>query len=183
MSWVRQYLVLHTGNRVDAVLGTRRSSSHLLALPLRYFEHRPTGVLVARLHGVETIREFVSGAAVTLILDLPFLLIFLAIMFYYSWLLSLIALGVLGADRRHEPRWSRRLLRARLNEQFLLGARNQAFLTEYVVGHGDGEIAADGAAARARASATSSRLPRRELRARGSSPTPTTSPPTRSSSC
>ena len=52
--------------------------------------------LVARLHGVETIREFVSGAAVTLILDLPFLLIFLVVMFAYSWQLSLIAVGLLG---------------------------------------------------------------------------------------
>ena len=48
---------------------------------------------MARLHGVETIREFVSGAAVTLLLDLPFLAIFLAVMFWYSWQLTLIALG------------------------------------------------------------------------------------------
>lgn len=130
MSWVRQYLVLHTGNRVDAVLGTR-TFGHLLALPVRYFEHRPTGVLVARLHGVETIREFVSGAGVTLLLDLPFLFVFLAIMFYYSWLLSLITLAVLGLITAMSiaivP-----AIRRRLNEQFMLGARNTAFLTEYV---------------------------------------------------
>ena len=73
MSWVRQYLVLHTGNRIDAVLG-RAGLRAPLKLPPRYFEHRPTGVLVARVHGVETIREFLSGAAVTLMLDVPFLL-------------------------------------------------------------------------------------------------------------
>jgi len=132
MSWVRQYLVIHTGNRVDAVLGTR-TFEHLLALPLRYFEHRPTGVLVARLHGIETIREFVSGAAVSLILDLPFLFIFLAIMFFYSWLLSLITLAILAAivvlSIAIVP-----AIRARIDEQFLLGARNTAFLTEYVSG-------------------------------------------------
>jgi subfamily B ATP-binding cassette protein HlyB/CyaB len=82
MSWIRQYLVLHTGNRVDAMLGTQ-VFEHLFRLPTRYFEHRSTGVLVARLHGVETIREFITGAAVTLFLDMPFLVIFLAIMFYY----------------------------------------------------------------------------------------------------
>lgn len=132
MSWVRQYLVLHTGNRVDAVLGAR-AFEHLLALPIRYFEHRPTGVLVARLHGVETIREFVSGAAVTLVLDLPFLLIFLAIMLYYSWLLSFITIAVLAVilvmSAAIVPS-----IRSRLNKQFLLGARNTAFLTEYVSG-------------------------------------------------
>ena len=73
-----------------------RSCVTFCGLPLSYFEQRPTGTLVARLHGVETIREFVSGAAVTLILDLPFLCIFLAVMFAYSWQLSLIAVGLLG---------------------------------------------------------------------------------------
>jgi subfamily B ATP-binding cassette protein HlyB/CyaB len=132
MSWVRQYLVLHTGNRVDAVLGTR-AFEHLLALPIRYFEHRSTGVLVARLHAVETIREFVSGAAVSLLLDLPFLVIFLVIMFYYSALLTLITLAGLAVIIVMSivivpP------IRERLNQQFLLGARNTAFLTEYVSG-------------------------------------------------
>ncbi len=132
MSWLRQYLVLHTGNRIDAVLGSQ-VFRHLLRLPLPYFENRPTGTLVARLHGVETIREFVSGAAVTLILDFPFLLIFLAVMFAYSWQLSLIAVGLLGAiaviSFLVAP-----VFRDKLNRQFMLGARNQAFLTEYVAG-------------------------------------------------
>jgi subfamily B ATP-binding cassette protein HlyB/CyaB len=132
MSWVRQYLVIHTGNRIDAVLGTH-VFSHMLRLPLRYFEQRPTGVVVSRLHGVETIRDFLSGAAVSLILDLPFLLIFVGVMFWYSWQLTLVALvGLLvisGVSLAATP-----IFRKRLNEQFLLGARNQAFVTEYVAG-------------------------------------------------
>ena len=79
MSFARQYLVLHTGNRVDAVLGSQ-VFEHVLKLPVRYYEHRSTGVVVARIHGVETIRQFVSSAAVTLMLDFPFLFIFLAVM-------------------------------------------------------------------------------------------------------
>lgn len=132
MSWLRQYLILHTGNRIDAVLGSE-VFRHLLRLPLPYFEARPTGTLVARLQGVETIREFVSGAAVTLVLDLPFLLIFLAVMVWYSWQLSLIAVALLAVvcllSLLVTP-----LFRQRLNQQFLLGARNQSFLTEYVAG-------------------------------------------------
>lgn len=64
---------------------------------MRYFEHRPTGTLVARLHGVETIREFLNGSLITLVLDAPFLIVFQAIMFWYSWQLSLIALKAYGA--------------------------------------------------------------------------------------
>lgn len=132
MGWLRQYLVLHTGNRVDAVLGSQ-VFQHLMRLPLPYFEHRPTGTLVARTHAVETIREFMAGAMVAAVLDFPFLLIFVAVMFVYSWQLTLIALGILGAlvilSIAIVP-----MLRARINKQFLLGARNQAFLTEYVAG-------------------------------------------------
>jgi subfamily B ATP-binding cassette protein HlyB/CyaB len=134
MTWLRQYLVLHTGNRIDAVLGSE-VFRHMLRLPLPYFEQRPTGTLVARLHGVETIREFISGAAVTLILDLPFLLIFLAVMFSYSWQLSLIAVGLLGVIALMSVLVTP-LFRERLNQQFMLGARNQAFLTEYLAGMG-----------------------------------------------
>lgn len=64
LSWVRQYMVLHTGNRVDAVLGSA-VFEHLLKLPPRYFETRATGVITARLRGVENIREFIASAAVT----------------------------------------------------------------------------------------------------------------------
>lgn len=132
MTWLRQYLVLHTGNRIDSVLGSE-VFQHLLRLPLPYFEQRPTGTLVARLHGVETLREFVSGAAVTLILDVPFLLIFLAVMFAYSWQLSLIAVGLLAAISIISVLLVP-IIRERLNRQFLLGARNQSFLTEYLSG-------------------------------------------------
>lgn len=132
LSWVRQYLVLHTGNRVDAVLGSE-VFAHLFRLPMRYFEHRPTGTLIARILGVETIREFISGAIVMLILDLPFLLLFLAVMIYYSWQLTVIAVSLLlvmaALSFSITP-----ILRRRLNIQFLLSARNQAFLTEYVSG-------------------------------------------------
>ena len=131
-SWVRQYLILHTGNRVDAVLASK-AFAHLVKLPMPYFHRRPTGTLVARLHGVETIREFLAGAAVVLLLDFPFMLILLCVMFWYSWQLTLVALGLVTVlsvlSAAVTP-----MFRSRLNRQFLLGARNQAFVTEYVAG-------------------------------------------------
>jgi len=108
-----------------------RSFEHLLRLPPRYFETRPTGTLVARLHGVETIREFITGAAASVLLDAPFLVVFLAVMLWYSVPLTLIVAALIGvlaaASLAVTP-----LLRRRINEQFLLGARNQAFVTEHV---------------------------------------------------
>ena len=132
LTWVRQYLVIHTGNRVDAVLGAA-VFEHLFKLPPRYFEPRPTGVISARLRGVEDIREFIASTAVTVALDLPFLLVFVALMFSYSVSLSLVTLAIVGCIAGLTIVMAP-LFRARLNEQFLLGARSQAFTTEYIAG-------------------------------------------------
>ncbi|GAB3471553.1 peptidase domain-containing ABC transporter [Polaromonas eurypsychrophila] len=132
LTWVRQYAILHTGNRVDAVLGAA-VFQHLFRLPPKYFQNRPTGVIAARLHGVETIREFIASAAVTIILDLPFLLICMGVMFYYSVTLTLIVLGILTVIALLSFLVAP-IFQTRLNQQFMLGARNQAFLTEYIAG-------------------------------------------------
>ena len=80
-----------------------------------------------------SVQDEVTSAAVTLVLDFPFLLIFLAVMFFYSWQLSLIAVFLLGIicimSLLVAP-----VFREKLNKQFMLGARNQAYLTEYLAG-------------------------------------------------
>ena len=130
LSWIRQHLVLHTGRRIDAVLGSQ-VFDHLLRLPPLYFQHRPTGIIAARLQAIETIREFIASAAVTLVLDVPFLLIFVAIMLWYSVTLTLIVLAVLAVIMAMSFAVGP-VFQHRLAEQFRRGAANQAFLTEYV---------------------------------------------------
>ena len=132
LSWARQYLVTHTGTRIDAVLGSQ-VFGRLMRLPLVWFESRTTGTVAARLHGIETIREFLCGAAVTLLLDLPFVALFLAVMFWYSWQLSLLAVSVLmlvvAASLVVAP-----VLRHRADRHFLAAAQTQAVVTEHVSG-------------------------------------------------
>lgn len=130
MAWARQYLVAHTGTRIDAVLGAR-VFAHLLRLPLPWFEARPTGTIVNRLHGVETLREFLCGSAMTLLLDIPFVLLFLAVMFWYAWQLALVVVAVLALIAVLSASFAGPL-RRRTDRLFLLGARNQAFVTEHV---------------------------------------------------
>ena len=132
LSWLRQHLLLHTGMRIDAVLGAA-VFRHLVELPPRYFQMRPTGVIAARLQGVEQIREFLSSAAIALALDLPFLSVALAIMCWYSPVLTLVAAAFLGAIVAASLAVAP-VFESRLNREFLLGARNQAFVTEYVAG-------------------------------------------------
>ena len=130
LAWLRQYFVLHAGTRIDAVLASD-VFSHMLHLPARYFEQRPTGVLVARMQAVETVREFLTGAALTLVLDLPFMLIFAAIMYHYSPTLTWVAVTFLALVLLLSALWTP-ALRSAIDAQFLAGARQQAFVTERV---------------------------------------------------
>jgi len=132
LAWLRQYLILHAGQRIDAVLGAQ-VFDRLFRLPLLYFQHRPTGVIAARLQGIDTIREFLASAAVTLALDLPLVVLFVGIMLWYSAVLTVLVLGILAVVAAMSLLVAP-LFQQRLDEQFRRGAANQAFLTEYVAG-------------------------------------------------
>lgn len=130
IGWLRQALVIRAGTRVDAVLGSR-VYAHLLRVPLSFLERRPVGVLVARLNGVETVREFLAGAAITVALDVPFALVFVVVMACYSLPLTLLALAAIATLAILSFAVAPPLQR-RLNEQFLAGARTQALATESI---------------------------------------------------
>ena len=90
---LKTFLFAETTNRIDQRLGAE-VIDHLLRLPLGYFDRRPVGELepVAEL---EKIRNFLTGQALTTILDAAFSVIYIAVMVVYSWVLTLIALSVL----------------------------------------------------------------------------------------
>ncbi len=83
MGGLRTYLFAHTANRIDVELGARLFR-HLLALPLAYFQARRVGDSVARVRELENIRIFITSSALTLVIDLFFTFVFLAVMFVYS---------------------------------------------------------------------------------------------------
>ncbi|MGI2907210.1 peptidase domain-containing ABC transporter [Tolypothrix sp. VBCCA 56010] len=91
---IRTYLFVDTTNRIDLTLGSE-IIDHLLRLPLRYFERRPVGELSTRVNELENIRQFLTGTALTVVLDAVFSVIYIVVMFIYSWLLSLVALSTL----------------------------------------------------------------------------------------
>jgi len=129
---LRTYLFAHTTNRIDVELGARLFH-HLLALPMAYFQARRVGDSVARVRELENIRNFLTSSALTLVIDLLFTFVFLAVMFAYSPLLSWIVLGsfpfYIAISAGATP-----LFRRRLDEKFRRGAENQAFLVESVTG-------------------------------------------------
>ncbi|MDB5516192.1 MAG: type secretion system transporter, HlyB family, partial [Tardiphaga sp.] len=129
---LRTYLFAHTTNRIDVELGARLFH-HLLALPMAYFQARRVGDSVARVRELENIRNFLTSSALTLVIDLLFTSVFLAVMFAYSPLLTWIVLGsfpfYIAISAGVTP-----LFRRRLDEKFRRGAENQAFLVESVTG-------------------------------------------------
>jgi ATP-binding cassette, subfamily B, bacterial HlyB/CyaB len=132
VSILRTYLFAHTTNRIDVELGARLFR-HLLALPIAYFRARRVGDSVARVRELENIRNFLTSSALTLVIDFFFTFVFLAVMFFYSPLLSLLVLGsfpfYVAISAGATP-----LFRRRLDEKFARGAENQAFLVESVTG-------------------------------------------------
>jgi HlyB family type I secretion system ABC transporter len=91
LSSLRTYLFVDTTNRIDMTLGSE-IIDHLLRLPLRYYERRPVGELATRINELENIRSFLTGTALTVVLDAIFSVIYIVVMFIYSWLLSLVSL-------------------------------------------------------------------------------------------
>ena len=91
---LRTFLFAETTNRIDTRLGAE-VIDHLLRLPLGYFDKRPVGELGTRIAELEKIREFLTGQALTTILDAAFSIIYIVVMFLYSSLLTFIALSVL----------------------------------------------------------------------------------------
>jgi ATP-binding cassette, subfamily B, bacterial HlyB/CyaB len=91
LTGVRTYLFVDTTNRIDLSLGSE-VIEHLLRLPLKYFDRRRVGELAGRVNELENIRQFLTGTALTVVLDAIFSVIYIAVMLFYSWLLTIVAL-------------------------------------------------------------------------------------------
>lgn len=94
LTTLRTYLFVDTTNRIDMGLGSQ-IIDHLLRLPLRYFERRPVGELATRINELENIRQFLTGTALTVGLDAVFSVVYIVVMLFYSWQLTLVGLGTI----------------------------------------------------------------------------------------
>lgn len=129
---LKTYIFSHTTNRIDVELGTQLFR-HLMRLPISYFGVRKVGQTVARVRELETIRNFITGSGLTLIVDLAFTFVFIGVMYFFSSTLTWIVMGsipcYIAVSALITP-----ILRKRVEEKFQRGAENQAFLVESVSG-------------------------------------------------
>lgn len=132
LNLIRNYLFVHTTSKIDAKLGAKLFH-HLLALPLAYFEKRKVGNIIARVRELDQIREFIANKSVTLIIDVLFSGIFVAVMLLYSVKLTMVVLAFVTVIALLylfvTPE-----LRRRLEEKFQMGAQSNSYLVESVTG-------------------------------------------------
>ena len=132
LSLAKNYLFTHTTNRIDVLLNARLFK-HLFALPLRYFEARRAGETVARVQELHHIRQFLTGTPLSSLIDAFFILVYVAVLFFYSvpltWLVlaSIPCFALLSAIVTP-------LFKKSLDEQFQAGAETSSFLVESIQG-------------------------------------------------
>jgi subfamily B ATP-binding cassette protein HlyB/CyaB len=132
LTGIRAFVFAHTSSKIDVELGARLFR-HLLALPLAYFQARRVGDSVARIRELENIRSFLTSNAMTLVMDMAFSFIFLAVMLWYSaWLTLIVVLSIplyLLLSLVFTP-----IIRRRLDDKFNKSSENQSFLVETISG-------------------------------------------------
>jgi subfamily B ATP-binding cassette protein HlyB/CyaB len=130
LSGIRTWLFAHTSSKMDVELGARLFR-HLLNLPLAYFQARRVGDSVARIRELENIRSFLTGNAMTLVMDVAFSVVFFAVMFWYSTELTLLVLASIPTYFLLSVVFTP-VIRQRLEQKFTRNAENQSFLVETI---------------------------------------------------
>ena len=132
LNLARNYIFIHTTSKIDAKLGSKLFK-HLFRLFYVYFESRQVGNIAARVRELDRIREFITDKSISVVLDLFFSIVFVAIMFIYSAKLTLISLGFITVIALIfliiTPE-----LRTRLEDKFQMGAQSNSYLVESITG-------------------------------------------------
>ncbi|MBO5761429.1 MAG: peptidase domain-containing ABC transporter [Lentisphaeria bacterium] len=92
VTYVRSYLLLFATNKIDISTATK-TFTHLMRLPVDFFDRVPSGVLLKHMQQTEKIRGFLSGNLFFTILDVFALCIFIPFLLFYSPILTGIVLG------------------------------------------------------------------------------------------
>ncbi|WP_342225114.1 ABC transporter transmembrane domain-containing protein [Rickettsia endosymbiont of Urophora cardui] len=131
-SYLRGKIFSNLASKINSEL-SGKLYRHLLTLPLSYFSNRQTGQIVARVREMNQIRQFLTGSALMLVLDIIFILMFLVVMFSYAKILTWIVLGSLVL---YVVFWLSigPILRQRVTKEYDASSIATAYLTETITG-------------------------------------------------
>jgi ATP-binding cassette subfamily B protein len=129
---VRQYLLYHTANRISVAMLVG-FLKHTFSLPLSYFESRYVGDITSRIQENQKIQSFLTGETLSIILDLITIVVYLTVMFWYNWQLTLLVLLIVP------PFFilalaSTSILRKMSREIFNAGAEQNSYLIQSLTG-------------------------------------------------
>ena len=130
LSFLKTYIMNHTTNKLDAILGTRLFR-HLIALPLPYYERRRVGDTLMRIGALGQIRGFLTGTGLMTILDVFFSVVFIGFMFWYSVPLTLISLSIVPLYIIQNV-WAVPIIKRKIEAVWRTGAMNNAFMVESI---------------------------------------------------
>ena len=129
---IRTFLFVDTTNRIDIALGSK-VIDHMLKLPLKFFDKRPVGELSSRIGELENIRKFLTGTALTAVIDAVFALLYVFVMLVYSWQLTLVTIAVIpaliGVTYYFSP-----IVRKQIQAKSVAAAKTQSHLVEVLSG-------------------------------------------------
>ncbi|MDY0281905.1 MAG: peptidase domain-containing ABC transporter, partial [Salinivirgaceae bacterium] len=92
VEFIRGWILLHLGTRINVSL-ISDFLAKLMRLPMRYFDTKMTGDLMQRIGDHKRIEQFLTGASLSVIFSLVNLLIFGAVLLYYSLNIFLVFFG------------------------------------------------------------------------------------------
>ena len=132
MGGLRTHAMNHTAGRIDAELGGKLFA-HLLRLPMAYFQSRPSGQTAARVMELESIREFMTGSALTALIDALFIFVLLAALYVWSPTLTAVVLATLPLYAV-TALFVTPVLKRRVDRKFRRHAASHSFLIESITG-------------------------------------------------
>ena len=135
-NWImalRTYLFVNITSKMDVALSSRLFKN-ITALPVSYFQKWQVGDVVSRIGELETLRSFMTGNSITIVLDIVFAVVYFAVMFlYYSRILSIVVLIMIPIfvllNLIVAP-----IFKRLINDKFLIGSENRSFLIETITG-------------------------------------------------
>jgi ATP-binding cassette, subfamily B, bacterial HlyB/CyaB len=92
-TFIRTYLTNAATRKIDLNLN-KETFSHLLSLPIQYFEGRAAGLITRQVQQIQIIRGFLTGAIFFTLIEVGIFFIFLPILLAYSVPLTLVVLSI-----------------------------------------------------------------------------------------
>ena len=132
LTGLRTYLFTNITCKMDVVLSSRLYKN-VTALPISYFQKWQVGDVVSRTGELETLRSFMTGNSLMIVLDIVFAIVYFVVMFFYSRVLSIVVLVMIPLfvllNVIVAP-----IFKRMINEKFLIGSENRSFLIETITG-------------------------------------------------